>query len=411
MSVPRPTPDDVRRIATAYHFSLSDDEVTTFGALVDATLESYDRLDELVEPIPPVRYPRERGQRPAGSGNPLGAWYYRSTIRGADSGVLAGKTVAIKDNICVAGVPMMNGTAVLEGYVPDADATVVERVLDAGGTILGKAVCESLCFSGGSHTSDTGPVRNPYDTSRSTGGSSSGCAALVATGAVDVAIGGDQGGSVRIPSGWCGIYGLKPSHGLVPIRRVCDLKEFTAVEADLRGWVSAWSWTSGDGPKAIFIDAAGWLRERDVLLPGVSTLTRLVAQVRDDTTRRLWAVLDGLLTVGQRYVLDQLLEVPPGPRISDLERWRKGPPPRGSGPTMIKAPDQVADVMGLGMGDLGAEDLVPPRRLSELAKYGMSADASLIRRHPEGRRMATLLATVRLLEAKSVDDTWSCWTC
>lgn len=156
MSVPRPTPDDVRRIATAYHFSLSDYEVTTYGALVDATLESYDRLDELVEPIPPVRYPRERGQRPAGSGNPLGAWYYRSTIRGADNGVLAGKTVAIKDNICVAGVPMMNGTAVLEGYVPDADATVVERVLDAGGTILGKAVCESLCFSGGSHTSDTG---------------------------------------------------------------------------------------------------------------------------------------------------------------------------------------------------------------------------------------------------------------
>src|SRR5664280_1273110 len=85
VSVPRPTPDDVRRIATAYHFSLSDDEVTTFGALVDATLESYDRLDELVEPIPPVRYPRERGQRPADSGNPLGAWYYRSTIRGADN--------------------------------------------------------------------------------------------------------------------------------------------------------------------------------------------------------------------------------------------------------------------------------------------------------------------------------------
>src|SRR5450759_5708284 len=80
-----------------------------------------------------------------------------------------------------------------------------------------------------------------------------------------------------------------------------------------------------------------------------------------------------------------------------------GPLPRG-GPTMIKALDQVAGD-GLGMGDLGAEDLVPPRRLSELAKYGMSADASLIRRHPEGRRMATLLATVRLLEAKSVDDT------
>jgi hypothetical protein len=90
-----------------------------------------------------------------------------------------------------------------------------------------------------------------------------------------------------------------------------------------------------------------------VLLPGVSTLARLVAQVRDDTTRRLWAVLERLLTVGQRYVLNQLLEVLPGSRVSDLERWRKGPPPRGSGPTMIKALDQVAEVMALGMAGLG----------------------------------------------------------
>lgn len=80
------------------------------------------------------------------------------------------------------------------------------------------------------------------------------------------------------------------------------------------------------GPKAIFIDGIAWLRERKVLLPGVSTLARLVAKVRDDTTRRLWGVLEGLLTPGQRYALDQLLEVPPGSRVSDLERWRKGPP-------------------------------------------------------------------------------------
>ena len=84
--------------------------------------------------------------------------------------------MAIKDNVAVAGVPMQNGTALLDGYVPDEDATVVERVLDAGGTILGKAVCESLCFSGGSHTADSGPVRNPYDPARSTGGSSTGAA-------------------------------------------------------------------------------------------------------------------------------------------------------------------------------------------------------------------------------------------
>jgi len=189
------------------------------------------------------------------------------------------------------------------------------------------------------------------------------------------------------------------------IRRACKLKEFTDVETEFADWVAARSWTSGDGPKAIFLDGMAWLRERKVLLPGVTTLARLVAKVRDDTTRRLWGVLERLLTTGQRYVLDQLLEVPPGSRISDLERWRKGPPPRGSGPMIIKALDQVSEIMALGLAELGAEALVPPRRLGELARYGMSADASLIRRHPDGRRLATLLATVRHLEAKSVDDT------
>ena len=72
---------------------------------------------------------------------------------------------------------------------------------------------------------------------------------------------------------------------------------------------------------------------------------------------------------------------------------------------MIKALDQVAEIMGLGMAELGADSLVPPRRLGELARYGMSADASQIRRHGDGRRLATLLATVAHLEAKSIDDT------
>ena len=72
-----------------------------------------------------------------------------------------------------------------------------EALLAAGATVAGKAVCEDLCFSGGSHTSSTGPVRNPWDPSRTTGGSSSGSAALVASGEVDLALGGDQGGEAR----------------------------------------------------------------------------------------------------------------------------------------------------------------------------------------------------------------------
>jgi amidase len=124
--------------------------------------------------------------------------------------------VAIKDNTFVAGIPMMNGSRTLEGFVPTEDATIVRRLLDAGAEITGKAVCEDLCFSGGSHTPATGAILNPWSPTHSAGGSSGGSAALVAAGEVDLAVGGDQGGSVRIPSSWCGTVGLKATHGLVP---------------------------------------------------------------------------------------------------------------------------------------------------------------------------------------------------
>src|SRR5262245_5321220 len=94
------------------------------------------------------------------------------------------------------------------------------------------------------------------------------------------------------------------------IRRKYGLRDFADAEAELAEWVTARAWTSGDGPKAIFLDAMTWLRERKVLLPGVTTLVRLVARVRDETTHRLWRVLEALLTPAQRRVLDRLLEVP-----------------------------------------------------------------------------------------------------
>ncbi len=216
MRVRPPSLDTLAAIAESYGMELSEEDLDSFQDLIAPIMASYERLDQLPEPSLPVKYPRTPGHRPSPQDNPLNAWYWRSEIKGASEGPLAGKTIAIKDNVSVAGVPMMNGTAVLEGYVPDSDATIVTRILDAGGTILGKAVCESLCISGGSHTSDTGPVHNPYDPTRSAGGSSSGSAALVGAGDVDMAIGGDQGGSIRIPGCWCGIYGLKPTYGLVP---------------------------------------------------------------------------------------------------------------------------------------------------------------------------------------------------
>ncbi len=221
----KPTIEQVREIAKTYGLHMDDADCASFIGLMDATLESYRRLDQLTEPALPVRYPRSGGYRPAVEENSLNAWYQRCSIRGAASGPLQGKRIAIKDNVCVAGVPMMNGSAVLEGYVPEFDATIVTRILDAGGEIIGKAVCEHLCFSGGSHTSDTGPVQNPHSSIHSAGGSSSGSAALVVAGECDMAIGGDQGGSIRMPSSWCGAYGLKPTYGLVPYTGVFPIEQ------------------------------------------------------------------------------------------------------------------------------------------------------------------------------------------
>ncbi len=215
MAIKPPTTGDLAEIAGHYGFHLTSHDLESFRALVTDALASYDTVERLYLaqiPEPPSR----SFQWPGTADNELGAWYVTSEIKGASDGPLAGRRVAIKDNIEVAGLPMMNGSATVEGYVPRRDATVVTRLLGAGATIAGKAVCEDLCFSGGSHTSRTGPVHNPWDRTKSAGGSSSGSAALVAAGQVDMALGGDQGGSVRIPSAFCGTVGHKPTYGLVP---------------------------------------------------------------------------------------------------------------------------------------------------------------------------------------------------
>ena len=212
-----PTSTELSEIASSFGMTMTGADAESFRGLMAGSIASYRRLDELAEPKLPVKYPRLPGYRPEEADNPFNAWYWRCDIKGAETGLLRGKRVAIKDCICVAGVPMMNGSRVLDGYVPEVDATVVTRILDAGGTIAGKAACEDLCFSAGSHTCATGPIRNPHQPEHSTGGSSGGSAALVAAGEVEMALGGDQGGSIRTPSGWCGVYGLKPTWGLVPM--------------------------------------------------------------------------------------------------------------------------------------------------------------------------------------------------
>jgi len=223
-SIKTPSAAQLQDVADELGFTLTDAEAAEHLARLEPGIAAYNALDRMSDELPPVRYPRLPGQRPAPADNTLGAWYVKTTIEGAASGPLKGKSVAVKDNILVAGVPMMNGASTLEGYVPEIDATVVTRILDAGGTIVGKTVCEYFCFSGGSHTSSTGPVHNPRKMGHSAGGSSSGSAAVVGSGEVPMALGGDQGGSIRMPAAFSGIVGLKPTHGLVPYSGIMPIE-------------------------------------------------------------------------------------------------------------------------------------------------------------------------------------------
>jgi amidase len=216
MPVPRPSTADIEAAATHFGFHFDDDAQAEFATIAGYTLRAYDHIDELYDEVAPPRVPERAYRFPEPADNPLGAWYVTAEISSGADGPLAGRRVAIKDNIAVAGIPMMNGSRALEGFIPSRDATVVERLLDVGAIIAGKSVCEDLCCSSSSFTSACGPVRNPWDPTRETGGSSSGSAALVAAGKVDLALGSDQGGSVRIPASLCGIVGHKPTHGLVP---------------------------------------------------------------------------------------------------------------------------------------------------------------------------------------------------
>ncbi|MEM7070446.1 MAG: amidase [Pseudomonadota bacterium] len=225
MAIIHPQLQHMRNMAQNLGFSMSDHELSDYLNVMKPYLQAFEILDQTPDSIPKVKYPRTPGTRVASEDNPLNAWYVKTDIQGASNGPLLGRKIVLKDNVCLAGVPMMNGASILEGYTPVIDATVVTRLLDAGAHIIGKATCEYMCLSGGSHTPATGPVHNPYKMGYMAGGSSGGSAVLVSTGEADMAIACDQGGSIRIPSSNCGTYGMKATHGLVPYSGIIPIEQ------------------------------------------------------------------------------------------------------------------------------------------------------------------------------------------
>jgi Asp-tRNA(Asn)/Glu-tRNA(Gln) amidotransferase A subunit family amidase len=136
--------------------------------------------------------------------------------RGERGGPLAGVPISVKDHIWVAGLPATNGSRALADFLAPADCVCVARLIAAGAIIVGKTNNPEFCYRGSTDNELYGLTRNPVDPSRTSGGSSGGAAASVAGGMVPLALGTDGGGSIRIPSAFCGTFGIKPSFGLVP---------------------------------------------------------------------------------------------------------------------------------------------------------------------------------------------------
>ncbi|KAF7330500.1 Amidase signature enzyme [Mycena venus] len=227
------TPSQIQETAARIGITVPDADVDAYCVLIsgiDACVALVDAEDDYVPHLDLERFPRVDIHRLTAAENAAeyNAWAYKVQIVSNSpedrAGPLAGLSVAIKDNVNIGGVPSLLGTDVFSTpYVPAYDATIVTRILIAGGTIIGKAACENFSMSPNSFTNAHANVQHPLAAGYSTGGSSSGCAALLCANKVHLAIGGDQGGSIRLPAAYCGLVGLKPTFGLVPYTGIASL--------------------------------------------------------------------------------------------------------------------------------------------------------------------------------------------
>ena len=186
--------------------AIQDKEVSAVE-LVDAHLARIEEVNPALNAVVQIAADRARTEAQEADA---------AIARGESKGKLHGVPFTLKDSIDTEGIITTGGTLGRKDYVPDADATVAARLRAAGGILLGKTNTPELTLAGETNNLVYGQSNNPFDVSRTTGGSSGGAGAIVSTGGAAFDIGSDTGGSVRYPAHFCGIAGLKPNSGRVP---------------------------------------------------------------------------------------------------------------------------------------------------------------------------------------------------
>ncbi len=255
-------------------------------------LAAYERLERLGRPLNAVAAVAGAPERAAG-------------------GPLAGRPVAVKDIIAVRGLPTRCGSPASDPAPAAADALLVRRLRAAGAEVFAAAQC--LEYAAGFAHPNIGDTRNPRDRSRTSGGSSGGSAALVAAGVCDLAIGTDTGGSIRIPAAYCGIVGMKPTYGLIPVEGVFPL----APSCDSPGPLAA----TVAGAAALLTVIAGipdgWQPASSPGTVGVLTAQLSDASVTAEVRTAVEAGLAALAAAGWR-----LTEIT-APWLDELRRWEQ----------------------------------------------------------------------------------------
>lgn len=226
-------------------------------------------------------------------------------LRGADHGPLAGLTVAVKDMYSIAGTRTGGGNPTWRDAHPPAaeNAGVVRRILDAGGAIVGKTICDEFFYSISGENAHYGAPRNPRAPGRIPGGSSSGSASAVASGACDIAIGSDTGGSVRVPAALCGLYGLRVTQGRFDFTGAMEM----APSFDTGGWFASGPGTFRRAGDALLIGDRGDGRVEQVVVLD-DALAEADGALADCVTAALAAAGDLLPSIGHGRAADEGLD-------------------------------------------------------------------------------------------------------